>query len=348
MSSDGSSQVAPEANTGLDAERIGAWLADALGTGVADVRIGKLAGGHSSGAWRLDVVAGGRPTALVLKAPEVPSIVHRRDAGREARIIDAAGRAGAPLPTVLAIDTGGAVVGRPCFALELVDGRSVPDASAAGCHGDGWFRDADAGVRRSIWHSFHDALAALHRVDAATVPDASHGPGGVVDVLAYWREALLDAAAPEIVPRQLALLDWLRANVPPGADDAPALCMGDARLVNGLVRGEEVRALVDFEVAYVGNPAADIGYSLFFDGMQRQQTDRPLDGLPSPDDTWARWSAATGRAADDRAYWTAFGATVLCVTATRAMLQWGFSDTSVEADNTIVADWEDAVGRAGG
>jgi aminoglycoside phosphotransferase (APT) family kinase protein len=221
----------------------------------------------------------------------------------------------------------------------------VSDAQPGGYHGDGWFRDAGTETQRAIWDSFHDALAALHAVDATKVPDASHGPRGVVDVLGYWRAALLDALPAVAVPRQLAVLDWLHDNVPPGADDAPAICMGDARLVNCLIVGTEVRALVDFEVAYAGHPAADIGYSLFFDALQRRSVEQPLSGLPSADDTWARWSRATGRATDDREYWTAFGATVVCITATRAMVQWGVAEGSVESDNPIVAAWESAVAQ---
>jgi aminoglycoside phosphotransferase (APT) family kinase protein len=336
----------PPGSDELDAGRIAAWLADVVDPSVSAVRVSKLAGGHSSGAWRLDVVAEGHPGPMVLKAPDLPSIVYRRDAGREGRIVDALSRLGAPVPAVLAVDAGSTVVGRPCFVMEYVDGRSVPDSAPAGCHGDGWFRDAGVEAQRSIWDSFHDALAALHRVDATKVPDASFGPNGVVDVLDYWREALLDAAPAENVPRQLALLEWLRGSVPAGADDDAGVCIGDARLVNCLIRGAEVRGLVDFEIAYIGNPAADIGYSVFFDSMQRQQVERPAEGIPSEEHTWARWGEATGRSVEHRHYWTAFGAAMLCVTATRAMIQWGFSDREVETDNTIVSDWEAVAERA--
>ena len=332
----------PAAGDELDAERLAAWLTEVAHPSLSSVTISRLAGGYSSGAWRIDVVALGDPTPLVLKAPGEPSMVYRRDACREARIMDAVGRMGAPVPRVVAIDEGTRAAGRSCFVMEHVEGKSVSDAQPAGYHGDGWLRDAGPDAQRAIWESFHDALAALHAVDVTHVPDASHGPHGVIDVLGYWRAALLDAAPAEAVPRQLAVLDWLGDNLPPEADDAPAVCMGDARLVNCLIVGTEVRALVDFEVAYAGNPAADIGYSLFFDGLQRGHVEAPL-GLPSADETWARWSRATGRAVDDRAYWTAFGATVLCVTATRAMVQWGVPAPSLESDNPVVAAWESAV-----
>ena len=87
-------------------------------------------------------------------------------------------------------------------------------------------------------------------------------------MLAYWRDALLDVTTADRAPRQLAVFDWLLANIPASAEEPQALCMGDARLVNSVIAGSDVRALIDFEVAYVGNPAGDVGYSLFLDRSQ--------------------------------------------------------------------------------
>ena len=74
----------------------------------------------------------------------------------------------------------------------------------------------------------------------------------------------------------------------------------------------------------------------FFSAMQRENAERPLDGLPSDDETWQRWSDVTRRPVVDRAYWTAFGATVVAITATRAMIQWGLGGPNLEGDNVLV------------
>ena len=191
----------------------------------------------------------------------------------------------------------------------------------------------------------HDALARLHSVDSAAIRNVVSIPVGSTEFLDYWRDALLDTAPPQAVPRQLALIDWLRQNVPADADESPALCMGDARLVNALVQEGRVQALVDFEGAFIGNPACDIGYSLFLDGQHRRNTENPLK-FPSVDDTCRRWSETTGRPATQREYWTAFAATILCVTATRATIQWGLAGPSVEDCNLVVGAWERAVALA--
>ncbi len=340
-----SPDAAPLPAGGFDPDRLARYLADTVDPAVTGVEIRRLSGGHSSGAWRLDLSGPAEAAPLVLKAPAGESIVYGRDAAGEGRTMRDLHRQGAPVPGVVAIDEGTAAVGRPCFFLEYVDGRSVLD-EAPGYHGGGWLYDASPEAQRAVWESFHDALAALHSADPADVPDARHGGHGCADLLGHWRTALLDAAPADVVPRQLAALEWLREHIPPGADDAPAVCLGDARLVNGVVVGTEVRALVDFEVVYVGNPAADVGYNQFYDGLQRRHVAEPLPGFPTIDETWERWGRAAGRPTGDREYWTAFSATILCITATRAMIQWGMSSSTIEADNTIVAAWETAVATA--
>jgi aminoglycoside phosphotransferase (APT) family kinase protein len=199
-----------------------------------------------------------------------------------------------------------------------------------------------------VWRSFIDALAALHRIDPARIAHASYGPNGVLSVLDYWRRSLLDAAPAPLVSRQLRALDWLGQNRPGDAEDSPALCMGDARPGNAVLVGTEVRALVDFEVAHLGNPAADIGYCLVFDKITRLLSDQPATGIPPASETWDQWSAATGRSIEHRDYWMAFGTTTMCVTGTRAMLSWGMPIETVDTDNIVVDEWEALIDRAAG
>jgi len=330
------------ADSPIEPELLQEWLAEVADPSIHSIAVHRLGGGHSSGAWRIDAMTGGGPRSMVLKAPGEPSVVYLRSAAREAQVMDGLHRAGAPVPEILAIDDGTGAIGRPCFVMAHVPGRGVADAGANGYHDDDELRAGGPELQRAVWESFHDALAAMHRVDPSDVPAArtvtgAH-EGGVRDVLEYWRRALLDAVESASAPRQLAALEWLGEHVPPGADDAPAVCLGDARLVNGIVDGDTVCALVDFEVAYVGNPLADVGYSLMLEDRHRRAVAEPL-ALPSAAETWERWSRASGRPLEHLAYWTAFSMTIICITATRAMLQWGMAGATVDTDNPMVTDW---------
>lgn len=322
----------------LDPEVLRAWLSDVIGVPLAEVSLNGL-GGHSSGAWALDARSpDGSRRSMVLKMAPATGVVYQRDAVAEAKLMRSLHRLGAPVPEVLAIDSGSGL-GTPAFVMAMLAGRGVEDAGPAGYHADAGLTSASSEDLRAIWESFYDSLASLHNVDVSQVPDDLLGRGGLREVIGHWRESLLDVARAEAVPRQLAILNLLEKHLPADAEEEPAVCMGDARLVNGLIDGTSVTGLVDFEVAYIGNPAADVGYGVFLDNMQRGAAEKPLE-LPSPDETWRRWAKATDRPDKDREYWTAFGAMVLCVTVTRAMVQWGLAGQQPEASNPAIAAWE--------
>ena len=65
----------------IDTEGLVAWLAAAVDPTISSATATKLAGGHSSGAWRVDAGGGHDIPPLVLKAPGGDSVVFRRDAG---------------------------------------------------------------------------------------------------------------------------------------------------------------------------------------------------------------------------------------------------------------------------
>jgi len=334
----------------VNPEQLAAWLAEVIDPSIVLRDVRPLAGGNSSGALKIDVDTATGPRTLVARAANASGIVYRHDPCHEAALLGAIRQAGGPAPAIVAIDREGRALGRPCFVMAYIDGRPVPDPPGAGHHGEGWFRDADAATQRSLWMNFIDALGGMHRVAPPEAVTASHaGPVGSRAYLDYWRASLLDAAPAELVPRQLRALDVLAETLPANADDHPAICMGDARPGNAIVTvdGTDVLALVDFEVAYVGNPAADIGYCLLFDTITRSLSDAPIAGIPSADETWARWAAASGRAVEQRVYWEAFGAAILCITGTRAMLSWGMAVESIEADNLVIGYWETLLEKMG-
>ena len=98
----------------------------------------------------------------------------------------------------------------------------------------------------------------------------------------------------------------------------------------------------------MGNPAADIGYCAVFERITRILSDQPATGIPTPEETWAHWGAATGRTIDHATIWTALDTTVMCITGTRAMLGWGMPVESIETDNLVVPEWEALIDRASG
>lgn len=334
----------PQSTTLLRDPELSRWLTGLLEVNVSSTSATRCRGGHAGRAWVVEAVTPTGPRKAVVKIPPVDGPVFRRDALAESALLACLEKNGAPVPAVLGSDDG-SVLGATGFALQYVEGHGIADVPPAGAHDDPVLRCATPEELREVWDSFYDALARLHTVDPAALSVRLLGAGGLHEITDYWRAALLDAAPADAVPRQLEAIEWLVDNVPSGGNDRPAVCMGDARLANAIVDGTKVRALVDFEVAYLGNPAADVGYSLLMNDLHRAAVERPL-AFPSAEDTWRRWEAGIGRAEPARAYWTAFGATVLCVTVTRALAGWGMEASDLESVNPVVSTWESLIGEA--
>jgi putative sterol carrier protein len=102
-------------------------------------------------------------------------------------------------------------------------------------------------------------------------------------------------------------LAWLRART--YAPRRVALCWGDARMPNLLFRDDAVAAVLDWEMAFVGDPGADVGWWCFLDWANTEGWGAPhLDGIPGREETLARYAALTGHAVEHPEWQEVFAA----------------------------------------
>lgn len=121
-------------------------------------------------------------------------------------------------------------------------------------------RFPQADDKAALAREFVGQLAALHRLDAsdpafAALGDASEPPAQRIRAnVAKWQRDNLAAGADPVF--QIALA-WLARNVP--ADRGPAVVLhGDAGPGNFLFNGNEIAALVDWELTHLGDPMEDL------------------------------------------------------------------------------------------
>ncbi len=185
---------------------------------------------------------------LVLRPERPDGILAPYDVSTQFRVMRALSRTPVPVPAVAWYEPDAAVLGVPFYVMQRVRGETLP----LFWYGQSPRLDAAA-----------EALAAVHAVDwrAAGLDFLLPPDGGpltpLVAELAPWRaraERLRIARAPLLV----ALGEWLRANEP--ADARFALLHGDPNPGNYLFRGNEVVAVLDWEVAGIGDPRADLGF----------------------------------------------------------------------------------------
>lgn len=199
----------------------------------------RLSTGASRETWSFE--AGGRRYILRRDPPAAPDPAKM---ALEADCFRAAADADVPVPTLLATGDGSDGVGSPYLLMEHVDGETLPRRLLR----DELFAD----VRPRLPRQFGEILARLHAIPVTNVPTLPrHG-----DRLGLLRDQhdAFDEPSPalEVAFRRLA------ENRPEPTPDA--LVHGDFRNGNLMIGPDGVRAVLDWELAHLGDPREDLGW----------------------------------------------------------------------------------------
>ena len=230
-----------------------------------------------------------------------------------------------PVPELRGLETDAAVLGVPFYIMARTDGRIPTDMPPYNM--DGWMmHDTSLEQREQLWNAGIDVMAGLHLLDHEALGfDFLAGPGTRLQrQLKYWRDYHdwgMEGRRHEIC---CAALDWLEANQP--ADEITRLCWGDARIGNIIYTQDcsAVAAVLDWEMAVLGNPVQDLAWYCFIDSTFADGLGMPrLDGLPSYEDSVARWHAASGLPVDDFGYYTIFAGMRYGLILSRIMVATG-------------------------
>lgn len=276
-----------------DVHSVVSLLRDAL-VGIVDVSTAeRLSGGASRETWRL--IADGRPVIAQLQ---------RADDGRdmlvEASVVSAAAAAGVPVPELLAsgrrslsgesATSGQSSVERAFMILAAVDGETI----ARKILRDDRFAEA----RRNFAAQCGTALARIHEVDVDAV-----GALEQTDQIEQYTNVLDELGQPR--PTFELVRRWLLAHRP--ADVRPCLVHGDFRLGNLIVGPDGLRAVIDWELAHLGDPMEDLGWLCV--KAWRFGGSAPVGGIGDRADLFAAYEQASGRPVDPNVvrWWEVLG-----------------------------------------
>ncbi|MFF0659051.1 phosphotransferase family protein [Micromonospora tulbaghiae] len=240
---------------GLDLDRLAAHLAVHRPDLNGPLSARLIAGGKSNLTYLLR--AGDRE--VVLRRPPLGHVLATaHDMAREHRVISALAPTGVPVPEALLLCADESVIGAPFYLMAKVDGevyrrREQTDALTAA-------------QRRDLAMAMMDTLATLHRVEPAEVGLAGFGrPEGYLARQVRRWAGQLDRSRSRPLHGIDELRDALAAGVPEGAN-AGRIVHGDYRLDNLLATAGPVavRAVLDWEMATLGDPLADLGLLLTY------------------------------------------------------------------------------------
>lgn len=293
-----------------------AWIdgrPDAPRTRIDSVRT--LAGGRSKITRLIEVEQDdGRPASWVMR--QDTRLQLGLDAGREFALLDSLNRAGIPVAMPILVEPSPSALGAPFMLTSRIEGRHV---------GQFWGLDEQS---PHLLVALARLLGAIHslpvdRVDIAGARDRLSPHAAVTAMLddfegRYRRQHFGRSIA-------LALgFAWLRRNIDVGAQRT-GLVHGDVGFHNILFDGDRLAALLDWELAHVGDPAEDIGYV----------HDAVVATMPW-DDFLGHYHAAGGPPVDAAqlryfSVWRAVRNSVMALGASALFLDGGSSDLGVGA-----------------
>jgi aminoglycoside phosphotransferase (APT) family kinase protein len=225
-------------------------------TSVAVSNLAPLFGGNARKAWSFDAQWMNRDDrfdCLCVMLSQVGGRQVESDIHREFMVLHGLNGKGVRVPTAIAVDRDGEIVGSPSIVLQRLPGK----ANAVE-----FLKSRVPADSRAITEDLALVVAQLHAVDwnaAEFDPSlATDSPQQIVArQIAHW-EATFVANRLEPNPVMSALFGWLGRNVP--VPQRICLVHGDLRPGNFLYEGQRVAGLLDWEMAHLGDPVEDLGW----------------------------------------------------------------------------------------
>jgi aminoglycoside phosphotransferase (APT) family kinase protein len=284
---------------------------------VADLK--RIAGGASRETYAFDFEwtddAGRRTRPMIARRDPTGGLL-KSEREREFRVLAAMYRAGLKVPEPLFLELDPSVMDRPFFIMHRAPGRVCQGAFPATEPED---------VRARVADDFLSELAKLQALDYRALGLQFLGePRDPLDPArtqaAHWRKLYDDDRMGEHYPVLSAAFAWLEAN--PVATDRVVVVHGDFRSGNYLYDESGIVAMLDWEMAHLGDPMEDLGWA----SMMLWGRDEIAAGLMEREAFYRAYEAKTRTRIDRRRlhFYQVLGnakMAVICLTAVRASVE---------------------------
>jgi aminoglycoside phosphotransferase (APT) family kinase protein len=299
-----------------DGEKIAAgalqdYLAGKLDAAESGVTLEQFPNGHSNLTYLLR--AGGRE--YVLRRPPLGPVAPKaHDMVREYHVLRAVHPHFPPAPRPYLVCEDPAVLGAPFFIMERRRGVVLreeipPEIAELSDH------------PRRIGEAFLDTMVQLHAIDVSADDIRALGkPEGYVERQVRGWADRWERAKTEDIPEMDGVVRWLAARIPPPL--APSIIHNDYKLDNVLLgAADRVEAVLDWEMATIGDPLSDLGLTLCYWTWATDPEVRAA-GIPAltarcgwhtRDELVSRYAERTGRDVTHAGYYEVLGVFKLAV-----------------------------------
>lgn len=243
---------------GIKYESVSRFFAENVPGGDAPLTFSFISGGRSNLTYKAENSNG----TWVLRRPPLGHVLPTaHDMGREFRVLSGIARVDFPSPKPVALCEDNEVNDYPFYVMNHCEGVIIVDQIPAG------FAD-DGAARKEIGHALVDTLVRLHSIDYTSVGLGEFGrPEGYLERQVRRWSQQWDRSETRPIAEMAELIRRLQNSIPPSP--APTIVHGDYRLGNMMLDPKNPRrvvAVLDWEMATLGDPLSDLGYTLGYWG----------------------------------------------------------------------------------
>lgn len=292
----------------FDINRLDDFLQSQIDDFGSGLEVLQFEGGASNPTFLLTTQASSGTRRYVLrKKPPGKILSSAHQVEREFRAMKALADTDVPVPVMRALCEDSDIIGTNFYVMDFLAGRVPREASLP---------DMTPKERTAVFSELSETLARLHSVDVEAVGLTDFGrPTGYFErQLARWTKQYRNAQTDEIESME-RLLEELPKRLP--TDDSTGIAHGDYRLGNIMLDPSEPKliAVLDWELATIGHPLADVGYCCLMWNMENEEfgnlvgLDWKALGIPTEAEFVADYCRRTGRThIEDLNFYIAFAA----------------------------------------
>ena len=256
--------------------------------------------------------------ALVARLqPTAAGVFPEYELDKQYRAMESLAGTGIAVPALAGFEADAGVLGTPFYLMERIEGKVIQENPPY--YMDGWFTRLEPQERRELWFNAITAGAQVNKQDwqalgFAWLDQPELGDTPLKQQLAYYQRFLgWVESRGRPYPKLRACYDWLVREQP--SEEAVALCWGDCKAANLMVKGTEVVGVLDWEMVRLGNPVDDLAWWFTLDNSMSEGLERlvgmevpKLEGIPSRDEMIRHWEAQSGFSAEHIDYYEMLGA----------------------------------------
>lgn len=236
----------PSPGLAIDAVSLGAHLESHIDGFRGPIKIHQFKGGQSNPTYRLESPSG---IYVLRRKPPGRLLPSAHAIDREFRVMKALFAVGFPVPKVHCLCEQADVAGTAFYVMDFVSGRIIWEPAMP---------DAERAERGAVYDAIVASLADLHCHDPEAIGLGRFGRGEryVARQIARWTDQYRASRTDDIVEME-RMIEWLPTEIP--EQQRISVVHGDYRLDNIILDADRpvIRAVIDWELATLGDPVAD-------------------------------------------------------------------------------------------